>query len=139
MNKLVDFGIYRGPAPVTAEDWYYLNQLGIKYVLDLETGSHFFSDGSPLQETLTAEKFGIKVFAHPLGEIFPPTRQELSLALSVIDRFKPILIHCKKGVDRTGMVVAYYEKDRGFTKAQAISRMKSAGMHFWYYWWSWFL
>jgi protein tyrosine/serine phosphatase len=135
----LDRDIYRGPQPQTDDDWKELQRLGIKYTLDLETGSHFLKDGSPLEEAFTAETYGIKVFSHPLGEILPPSKAELNLAHRTMDKFKPIYVHCKAGVDRTGMVCAYHEWDNGFTKAQAIARMKSFGMHFWYYWWTWFL
>lgn len=137
--KKIGAGVYRGPQPVTAADWKLLVSHGIKYILDLETGSHFLKDGSPLEEAFTAEEYGIKVFAHPLGEILPPNKSELTLAVKTIDKFKPIYVHCKAGVDRTGMVIAYYEWDNGFSKSQAIARMYDFGMHFWYYWWSWFL
>lgn len=132
-------GVFRGPRPACIADWQTLVSLGIKYALDLESGSHFMQDGSPLEEAFTGEKFGIKVFAHPLGEILPPNKSELTLAVKTIDKFKPIYVHCKAGVDRTGMVIAYYEWDNGFSKSQAIARAKGAGMHFWYYWWTWFL
>ena len=132
-------GVWRGAQPSSIDDWKTLARLGIKYTLDLETGSHLLSDGSPLQEYFTAESYGIKSFSHPLGEILPPTNKELSYALRAIDDFKPIYVHCKAGVDRTGMVCAWFEMDKGMTRAEAISRMKKAGMHFWYYWWIWFL
>ncbi len=136
----VDEGIFRGPQPVTIEDWQTLAKLGIKATLNLESGSHLLADGEPLREMFQAEAYGIRVIAHPLGEIFPPTQGELRLAYRAICSFKPIYVHCKKGVDRTGMVIGDYQATIGICdKPEAIKRMKKAGMHFWFYWWTWFL
>lgn len=136
----VDDGVYRGPEPIYIEDWQELQKLGIKTTLDLESGSHFMADGSPLAEMFRATTYGIRVISHPLGEILPPTQGELRLAYRAICSFKPIYVHCKKGVDRTGMVIGDYQATIGICDKQtAIEGMKKAGMHFWYYWWTWFL
>jgi hypothetical protein len=133
-------GVFRGPQPKEPGDWSALMDLGIKYSLDLETGSHFLKDGLPLEEQLKAQGCGIKTLCHPLGEFLPPNRKELELAVGVMASFQPIYVHCKAGVDRTGMVCAFYEcvmKIR--SRKEAITNMKKMGMHVWYYWWAWFL
>lgn len=140
MITKIDEGIYRGPQPKTEEDWQALQKLGIKYLLDLETGASLLSDGDPLNETLKAEKYGMKSYSHPLGEILPPTYSELKSACDFIETHKPIYIHCKAGVDRTGMVCATYRvRIFAWSKEDAIKEMFAMGMHIWYYWWSLFL
>lgn len=138
---LVAPGIYRGSQPDLIDDWLTLQKLGIKYVLDLETGAHLLRDGSPLQEALTAERYGIRTFSHPLGEILPPSVAELNLALSVIQQYQPIYVHCKAGVDRTGMVCAWYRQHiENLIWPLAVAEMRAAGMHWWYsFWWPYFL
>lgn len=133
----VSDGIWRGPRPTSLADWEVLKKLGIKFSLDLQTGCNFLQDGSPLSETLTAEIFDIKSYSHPLGEILPPTTVELKEALHFIFAHQPVYVHCHAGVDRTGMVIAYYRiKKQNWGKNMAISEMKRLGMHPWYsFWW----
>lgn len=136
----VDDGVWRGPQPVTIEDMAYLKKIGIKFSLDLETGSRFLSDGDPLSEALLIERYSIRAYSHPLGEILPPTAKELSDAVSFIKTHQPIYVHCKAGVDRTGMVIAAYRMAvQGWTKPVAVSEIERMGLHWWYYWWPWFL
>ena len=42
--------------------------------------------------------------------------------------FQPVLVHCRHGSDRTGMMVAIYRiVVEGWTKAQAIDEMVNGG------------
>lgn len=133
-------GVFRGSQPTSPEDFAELKRLGIIYSLDLETGARLLADGSPLQEMLTAEKYGIVTYCHPLGEILPPSGLELALAASLIASHKPIYVHCKAGVDRTGMVMAHWRiLIDNLPREIAIYDMRRHGMHLWYYWWAWFL
>lgn len=137
----VDKGVYRGPSPVTDEDWTLLQNLGIKFTLDLQSGASLMKDGSPLEETLQGDKYGIRVYSHPLGEFIPPTEAELEAAFWVlVSNKKPIYVHCKAGVDRTGMVIAHWRiKYYKWTRAAAIKEMKAMGTHWWYFFWIWSL
>jgi protein tyrosine/serine phosphatase len=133
-------GIYRGPSPQSKSDFQDLENLGIKYMLNLQSGEPLLKDGSPLIESLTGDLFGIRIYSHPLGEILPPNQEELEDAFNFIVNHGPVYIHCKTGVDRTGMVCAYYKMTFfNWSKKQAVNEMKALGMHFWYSWWSWFL
>lgn len=137
--KQVIPGVFRGPQPRLVEDWFALQKLGVKYALDLETGAHLLNDGSPLQEQLNADQYGIRVYNHPLGEILPPTQDELSWAVNFITAHQPVYVHCRAGVDRTGMVIAALRIAGKWPKIAAVQEMVEAKMHFWYYWWGWFL
>lgn len=132
-------GVWRGAQPTQIEDWLALSKLGIKFTLDLETGHKLWDDGSPLQEALTSERYGIRTFAHPLGEFFAPTDDELKLACSVIHDYQPIYIHCRAGLNRTGMVSGRWLMFCGQSRSFAIKDVKTKGMQLWYYWWTWFL
>lgn len=133
-------GIYRGPQPQTDVDFETLKNLGVNNLLDLETGAPLLSDGSPLEESLLVRSEGMTSYAHPLGEILPPTQSELALALKFIMSEGVVYVHCKAGVDRTGMVIAYFRMhQQSWSKTDAVAEMKRMGMHPWYWWWAWFL
>ena len=134
--KKVDEGVYRGPSPQTITDWIQLQELGIKYTLDLQTGAKILSDGSPLKEAIQADNFGIRVYAHPLSEILPPTQDQLDDAMKLITSKKPIYVHCHAGVDRTGIIIGRYRIEQmDWTVDAAVQEVKDQGMHKWYYWW----
>ncbi len=137
-------GVFRGPSPQTTEDWLQLKYLGITTCLNLQSGAPLLNDGSPLQEMISSERYGVKTWCLPLGEILPPTKNELELAFKFIFQTPIkgcIYVHCHTGVDRTGMVMAYgrIHSLLGWTKKKAVAEMKDLGMHWWYYWWAWFL
>jgi len=80
------------------------------HALDLESGKQILGDRSPLQEQLDCSEDGLRCWAHPLGTFFPPSLTELRLAVRVIQKTREtgIYVHCAKGVDRTGMVIAAF-------------------------------
>lgn len=132
--------IYRGPQPLTDQDWNQLKILGIKNILDLETGSHILFDGNPAKEALTAKGFDMRFFSLPLGEVFPPSLKELYTSYQIISEPETIYVHCRTGVDRTGMVIAYWRLSEGrLNRKQIIQEMYDCGMHWWLKWWAWFL
>lgn len=129
--------IWRGSQPQTATDYQVLQNFGVKYILDLQSGAPWFDDGSPLEENMLAAKYGLTVYNHPLGGILPPTKKELNDGLDVLKNYQPVFVHCRDGVDRTGMMVAWYRMQvQGWSKDTAVSDMMKHGMHFWLYWWS---
>ena len=135
-------GVYRSAQPQQAADFEQIKALGIKYILDLETGVTLLGipDGNPTDEVVIAGRDGIQVMKYPLGEITPPSGKDLSACVIRVINYQPILIHCHTGVDRTGMVVARFRiKVQGWLKADAVREMKQMGMHWWYYWWAFFL
>lgn len=81
----------------------------VNCVLDLESGKQVFGDDMPLEEQMAGDSAAVRVYSHPLGGIFPPSLDELKLAVHFLDSHSGInYVHCKHGVDRTGMVVASY-------------------------------
>jgi tyrosine-protein phosphatase SIW14 len=137
MNVLkVNDDIFRGSQPKTVDDLASLKNMGVKYCLNLQTGEALLSDGSPMEESWIEQNFSIKMIAFPLGLIAPPSHDKLNEALSIIQKNQPIYIHCKDGVDRTGMVCAWYRmRKQGWSKHAATQEMKELGMHWWLIWW----
>lgn len=135
MIKKVDEGFYRGPAPKhpvdVAEQWTY----NVHTVIDLE------HDGNNRElEWLRAR--GMIRLTIEMRALLPPHKEDVELALQLIDAYKcgGVYLHCLSGVDRTGFVVASYRiHAQNWTKKAAVKEMREMGMHFWFYWWAWFL
>jgi protein tyrosine phosphatase (PTP) superfamily phosphohydrolase (DUF442 family) len=79
----------------------------IRTVLNLRGGS----DADPWYsaEVAATKRLGIDFYDLPLVATVRPTRTQLLTVLDLLDRCKyPLLIHCKSGSDRTGLVSGLY-------------------------------
>lgn len=126
--------IFRGPAPTTAIDG------SIKATLDLESGAQVLGDDLPLREALLCESVGVRCYPHPLGGLLPPSVEELRLAAQFLSRQQSrqeaTLVHCKHGVDRTGMVIAAHRiLNEKWTPRTAARECLGMGMHWIYLFW----
>jgi protein-tyrosine phosphatase len=112
----------------------------MKYTLDLETSQALIGDHSPLNEATEADKYGIRVYAHPLGALLPPTLKELRDAVALVkSKTDNVYAHCEHGVDRTGMVCAAWRiLEQGWTPWSAAKEALAMGMH-WYAYGFWLI
>lgn len=136
--KNVDRKIYRGSQPITPADWAMLSKAGIRFTLDLQTGANLMTDGIPLDEQLIGDTHGIRVYNNPLPEIGFPSHAQVLMGVDFLDKCGDagVFVHCKEGVDRTGITVALYRMVRqNWSRDQAVKEMHSEGMHAWYYPW----
>ena len=64
-----------------------------------------------------------------MSNIFKPTVATVLAALQTLDAApKPVFVHCMKGQDRTGVVIAAYRiRRQGWTFDQAYQEMLSYG------------
>ena len=93
-----------------------------------------------LRSQTDAFRAGIRSWNHPLGEVLPPNPRELGTASGMMQLYRPMYVHCRDGVDRTGMVIAYHRiHNQGWKRSTAIAEMKALGMHPWYFYWAWCL
>jgi tyrosine-protein phosphatase SIW14 len=118
----LDDHVYRGAQP-TAEGFQYLAKIGVKTVLDLR------DDGPREQEMVTAD--GMKYVHIPMTGLTPPTAEETSKILALLNDASsgPVFIHCKRGADRTGAVIAAYRIDHDhWDNARALKEALSHGM-----------
>jgi len=118
--KVVAPGLYRGPRPTCRE----LADREIASVLNLESWLYEWVHG-----TVYAP---IREFRVPMGGIFPPTRGKLAAAVALMKdvRLRPFLVHCREGVDRTGLVVAAYRTwVQGWSVEAAYREMLDEGFH----------
>ncbi|WP_435008563.1 fused DSP-PTPase phosphatase/NAD kinase-like protein [Tundrisphaera lichenicola] len=108
---VVDEGrVYRSAQP-TAGLPALVASKGLATILNLRGGS----DANPwyADEVAATRKLGIDFYDLPMIATVRPTRKQLLTVLDVLDRCNyPLLIHCKSGSDRTGLVSALYLMSR---------------------------
>jgi len=100
----VDAHLYRGAQP-TDEGFKYLARIGVKTVIDLrEAGDR------AKQEERIVTKAGMAYVNVPMTGFTPPTESELLKILPILENAPggPIFVHCRRGADRTGAVIAAY-------------------------------
>lgn len=126
--KRVDDHLYRGRQP-NQDDFPKLAKIGIKTVLDLR--------GGPIhkpREKRTVEAAGMKYISIRLSGIWEPKDQQIAQILAVLQApsLWPVFIHCRRGDDRLGMVIACYRMVQDhWTNQQALDEASHLGLsHF---------
>jgi protein tyrosine/serine phosphatase len=121
----VDPRLYRGAQP-SDEGFTSLAKLGIKTIVDLLPG-----DAHSQREKSLAEKLGMRYFNVPMNGLTAPSSEQISKALSILQSSSdgPIFIHCRRGKDRTGTVVACYRiLHDHWESRKALDEARSLGM-----------
>ena len=117
----VSADLYRSEQPAQS-DLPALKDLGIRSVVSLY---QFLPDSRAFEQA------GFRLFQHRMaaGSL---TEEDLRRALaSIRDAPKPVLVHCWRGSDRTGAVVAAYRiAFQGWTREQAIDELVNGGYGF---------
>jgi tyrosine-protein phosphatase SIW14 len=121
----VDEGlVYRGSRP-THEGVEELAGMSIHTILDLEDNTKVVEEESDLARAL-----GMKEVAAPLPSRTQPDVESVQLALDTLadSTNMPIFIHCAKGRDRTGMIVALHRIfNEGWDAHDAMDEMEAHG------------
>ena len=100
----VDDHVYRGGQP-SASGFQYLAKLGVKSVIDLRE-----ADGRADAERKSVAIAGMTYINVPMTGLTPPTDAEITKILTILEDATagPVFVHCKRGADRTGAVIAAY-------------------------------
>jgi len=119
--------IYRGgaPSPIALEE---LQALGVKVVIDLRNKG----DGT-IAESVQVHNLGLKYVNVPLGAWSAPKRAQLEVILPYLFRSEaqPVFIHCRRGKDRTGTVIACYRiQHDNWTNRRALEEAEKYGISF---------
>lgn len=122
---VVNEHILRGGEP-SAQELSELKAAGVKAILDLrETGP-----GTEFEKE-QAGKLGIRYTNLPLKEMSAPTVAEIRTALNFFEANKSqtVYVHCRRGKDRTGTVVACYRiQHDGWSNQRALGEAHQLGM-----------
>lgn len=110
--------LYRSAQPSASALEYYARAYGVKTVVNLRGPSEksWYAD-----EVATAKRLNMRHIDFPMSayRALEPAEAEQLIAL-MKDAPKPILIHCKAGSDRTGLVsVIYSQQIAGLTEDKA--------------------
>jgi hypothetical protein len=107
----VDSHVYRGAQP-TEEGFKYQTKVGVQ---------------------VFTPTFAMKYINVPMTGLTPPTEAEISRILDILENNPDgaVFVHCKRGADRTGAVIASYRIDHdGWDHARALMEARADGMSF---------
>lgn len=117
--------LYRGGQPLGG-GMKKLSELGIKTVINLRG-----EDDLSRQEQKDAEAAGLKYFAMSMPGLSAPSDEQVARVLALMDdpANQPVFIHCKRGSDRTGTMVAVYRiSHEGWTGERATAEAQKHGL-----------
>jgi tyrosine-protein phosphatase SIW14 len=122
----VDEHVYRGAQP-TSSGFKDLADRGIKTVVDLrDIGEHSQAD-----EQKAVTELGMRYISIPMQGMTTPRDKQIAMVLTLLNDAAsgPVFVHCKRGADRTGTVIALYRLVHdGWDSKKALSEAKSYGM-----------
>ena len=120
--------LYRGGQPKD-DGFAELKKLSIATVIDLRD-----NDDNALKEKAVVEKAGMRFVNFPLGNWSRPDIKDIEKILAGINASanQPVFVHCKRGSDRTGTVIAVYRISHdGWDAKRASDEAKTFGIGWW--------
>jgi tyrosine-protein phosphatase SIW14 len=117
--------VYRGAQP-SPQGFQSLAKLGVKTIIDLRGGSHR-SDA----EKKAVEAAGMHYVNIPLSGRDAPTEDQVQKLLGLLNdkTADPVFVHCRRGADRTGTIIACYRISHDHWENQkALAEAKANGM-----------
>lgn len=131
----VDEKLLRGAQP-GADGLHRLRDLQVRTVIDLRSER----DEGRRDEQRLVESLGMRYISLPIadgnffkrsGEVPEDTVRKFFAALDA--SAGPVFVHCRRGADRTGTVVALYRIARhGWDNQRAYQEARALGMRSWY-------
>jgi tyrosine-protein phosphatase SIW14 len=121
----VSDSLCRGAQP-SAEGFRELAKLGVHTVVDLRGAG-----GRSSQEAEIVRSLGMEYVNVPLDGFQAPTPVEVSKVLAVLDNpgSGKVFVHCRRGADRTGTVLALYRIEHDhWSNQQALDEAKTMKM-----------
>lgn len=103
-----------------------LSELGVKTIINLRRESD-----ETRAERKEAEAAGMKYFHISMSSLGRPSDAQVARVLEIVDQAEnhPVFIHCQRGSDRTGTLIAAYRISRdGWGTKEALDEAKQYGM-----------
>jgi tyrosine-protein phosphatase SIW14 len=124
--KIVNDQVLRGGQP-SDEGFKKLAERGVKTVVDLRwTDEHDIP-----REKHVVETAGMHFISVPMKGLSAPSLEQISKVLDVLEDSSnwPVFIHCRRGADRTGTVLACYRMSHDHWQNQkALEEAKAYGL-----------
>ena len=123
----VDQHVYRGAQP-SDEGFASLAKMGVKTIIDLREPG----DRSQHEQNAVIAA-GMKYLNVPMTRLTPPSGSEITKILGLLEDGStgPVFVHCMRGADRTGAVIAAYRIDHdSWDNNRALNEAKAMGMSF---------
>lgn len=121
----VDQHVYRGAQP-SNQGFQNLSKIGVKTILDLRE-----TDSRSAAEKKAVEAAGMRYINVPMRGFTTPTADQISKSLAVLNDSSawPVFVHCRRGADRTGTVVACYRMSHDhWQNRKALQEAQGFGM-----------
>jgi uncharacterized protein (TIGR01244 family) len=121
----VDEKVYRGAQPTDA-GFRELAKMGIRTIIDLRGPEH-----SESREQQVVEAAGMRYVSIPMKGMTEPAENQITGTLTVMNNpdAGPVFVHCRRGADRTGAVIACYRISHDAWDAiRALREAKEDGM-----------
>lgn len=118
--------IYRGKQP-NPQGYAELSQMRIKTVLDLRGGRFHVP-----RERKRVEAAGMQYISTRLSGIWAPKDEQVSEILGILENQQlwPIFVHCWRGDDRVGLVIACYRMAHDhWSNEQALAEARDLGLN----------
>lgn len=125
---VVNDRVYRGGQP-SGEGFRNLAAAGIKTIVDLRDEEDHIKNEKHFVKAL-----GMHYVSIPMKGMHTPSEKSVSHALKVLydEHAGPVFIHCKRGADRSGLVLACYRMEHdNWSNREALDEARSYGMS-WY-------
>ncbi len=123
--------LYRGGQPTEA-GVKELAKMGVKTIIDLRG-----ADEKAKKEESWAQNAGLKFINKPLDNWRGPKNAKIEDIIAEINKpeNQPVFVHCQRGADRTGTVIAVYRITHdNWTAQQANTEAKKFGFGWWQFW-----
>jgi len=121
----VDEKLYRGGQPAFG-GIRRLKEVGVRTIVNLRSEPALVK-----AEEAEARAAGLQYFSVPMHNLRAPTDEQIARVLGIIDdpHNAPVFVHCLRGSDRTGTIVACYRISHSqWTPKKAIQEAYDHGM-----------